>query len=465
MLNAATGGLCVAGLGAFLPTQTKALTPVDVAARTQQTSLGRAVFPFDRWIYDTSASDSIIRGQFGETIQANFLNRLDVPTTVHWHGLRVSRGMDGVTGKFGSPLVQPGETFEYQVPLRDPGTHWYHSHYDSLNQIARGLYGPLIVENPSEPSLFEQVLVLDDWTVSGPGPGNYEINWTKLEPSLAWGHAGVKGRVLTINGGVKPQLELAFEGATRLRMLNAATGRVFRPSFEHARAWVVAMDGYTCEPFELTAPLFFGPGQRLDVLLEPTGMGRTKLYLGESLFGKGTGFDFGIGVETSGSLAETLQAFTPYAPAELLPESRASQTVLLDMSEPYRDHPEGAGKVDGEWQDWDALVNSHRFWLFNDVADNSLGPLFTGHVGDTVEVEMVNNSATHHVMHFHGQHVQVKSSSSASHEIGTFRDSITFEAWSKATIAMKLDRPGYWPLHCHILGHQVSGMFTYYEVT
>ena len=465
ILNAATGGLCVAGLGALIPGRAATLANVDVVARSQQTSLGRAVRPFDRWTYDTGTTNSIIRGQFGETIQANFLNRLDAPTTVHWHGLRVSKGMDGVSGKFGSPLVQPGETFEYQVPLRDPGTHWYHSHHDSLNQIARGLYGLLIVENPQEPSLFEQVLVFDDWTVMGPGRGNYEINWTKLEPSLAWGHDGVKGRVLTINGTVNPRLELAFEGATRLRMLNAATGRVFRPSFENARAWVVAMDGYTCQPFELSEPLFFGPGQRLDVLLEPAGLGRTQLFLGENLFGKGTGFEFGLGLESSGALAETLPGFTPYAPAELQPELRASQRVTLDMSELYRDHPEGAGKVKGEWQDWDSLVNSHRYWLFNDVADNSLGPLFTGRVGETVEVDFVNNSATHHVMHFHGQHVKVKSSTSASHEIGNFRDSITFEAWPKATIAMKLDRPGLRPLHCHILGHQVSGMFTYYEVT
>ena len=466
VLSAATGGLCIAGLGTYAPVAPAATNAaVDLVAQARQTSLGQAVRPFDRWIYDTGFPGALIRGQQGETLTVQFRNQLEKPTTVHWHGLRVSRGMDGVTGKFASPLVLPGESFDYQVPLGDPGTHWFHSHHDSLNQIARGLYGPLIVDNADEPSLVEQVMVLDDWTVKGTGPGAFEIDWSKLEPSLAWGHAGVQGRVLTINGSVQPRLELAFEGATRLRMLNAATGRVFRPSFENARAWVVAMDGFSCQPFELTSALFFGPGQRLDLLVEPTGMGRTKVFLGENLFGKGTGFELGLGFESSVSLAEALPAFTPYVPPELQPEDSAGQRIVLDMSEPHRDHPMGAGKVDGQWQDWDTLVNNHRYWLFNNVADNSLGPLFTGRVGETVVVEMFNKSATHHVMHFHGQHVQVQSSPSALHEVGTFRDSITLEAWSKATVAMKLDRPGLWPLHCHILGHQVSGMFTYYEVT
>lgn len=463
------GGLSATGIASLPTLRTIAhATPgeaLPILAASERTTLGGGVQPFNRWTYRTPQTGSLIRGQVGQVLRPTLFNQLDVPTTLHWHGLRVSKGMDGVSGKFDSPLVQPGESFDYEVPLRDPGTHWFHSHHDSLNQIARGLYGPLIVEDPDEPSLVEEVLVLDDWTVSGAHKDRYEIDWTKLEAGLAWGHAGVQGRVLTINGSVRPKLNLAFEGATRLRMLNAATGRVFRPSFDHASAWVIALDGYSVAPFELSHPIFLGPGQRMDVLIEPDFTGRTRLNLGESLFGKGTSFDFEIGLEASLVLSKALPAFKPYNPVELTPDAAAHQAVTLVMSEPYRDNEMGAGKVEGQWQDWETLVGTHRYWLLNDVADNSLGPLFSGRVGETVEVSLLNNSATHHVMHFHGQHVRVVTSTSAPHEIGTFRDSLTFEAWSKATIAMKLDRRGLWPLHCHILGHQISGMFTYYEVT
>ena len=105
---------------------------LNVRAKLRQTSLGGVVRPFDRWIFDTGTTGSLIRGRVGEVLSLRLNNNLEVPTTIHWHGLRVSKGMDGVAGKFASPLVQPGETFDYQLPLRDPGTHWFHSHHDSL---------------------------------------------------------------------------------------------------------------------------------------------------------------------------------------------------------------------------------------------------------------------------------------------------------------------------------------------
>ena len=467
-LSLALGGAPV-GLQMVGPRQASAEPSPSIAhakltAQPQSTTLGGGVQPFQRWTYCEVKDGAALRGIAGQTLKARLDNQLDVPTTLHWHGLRVSKGMDGVTGMFNSPLVDPKQEFTYDVPLRDPGTHWFHSHHDSLNQIARGLYGPLVVENPEEPKLFELMMVLDDWTVSGPDPQNYSIDWTKLKPSLAWGHAGVKGRVLTINGSVRPRLDLAFSGATRLRMLNAATARVFRPSFENLEAWVVALDGYGCTPFRLDDPVFFGPGQRMDVLLVPAPFGTPEIFLGENLFGKGTGFEFSLGVETSLTLAEALPAFRPYQPPELVPEVRPAQRKTLRMSEPYRDDQRGAGILNGQWQAWESLVKDHNYWLFNDVADNSLGPLFAGRVGETIELRMFNDSATHHVMHFHGQHVQIIENAKVPHEVGSFRDSLTLEAWAEVKLALKLDRPGLWPLHCHILGHQVSGMWTYYEV-
>lgn len=437
---------------------------IALTAAPRSTTLGGAVYPFQQWRYRELSDAAALHGVVGQTMQVRLNNELEVPTTLHWHGLRVSKGMDGVAGKFNSPLVQPGDSFVYDVPLRDPGTHWFHAHHDSLNQIARGLYGPLIVHDPHEPDLQELVLVLDDWTVAGSGPGDFTIDWGKLEPSLAWGHGGVKGRVLTVNGSVKPNLELAFRGATRLRMLNAATGRIFRPSFENAEVWVIAFDGFGCQPFRLDEPIFFGPGQRLDLLLQPGPSAAPKLFLGEALFGKGMAFEFRLGVDSSIPLAEALPTFHPYQPSELTPEPTASQSHELVMSEPYRDDPRGAGILDGVWRDWDAVVQGHNYWLFNDIADNSLGPLISGRVGETVEIKIANNSSAPHVIHFHGQHVQVRENTKTPHEIGSFRDSVTFEAWSSVNIAMKLDRPGLWPLHCHILGHQVSGMWSYYEV-
>jgi FtsP/CotA-like multicopper oxidase with cupredoxin domain len=77
-------------------------------------------------------------------------NRMEVPTSVHWHGLDLDSWADGVPdfsasdGKM-SPSIQPGEKFTYKLTLMRPGTYIYHSHFNDVHQIASGLYGPIIV--------------------------------------------------------------------------------------------------------------------------------------------------------------------------------------------------------------------------------------------------------------------------------------------------------------------------------
>lgn len=68
-------------------------------------------------------------------------------TTIHWHGIRLPNAMDGVP-YVTQPPVEPGEAFEYDFNLPDAGTYWYHSHLNGPEQVARGLSGALIVEEP-----------------------------------------------------------------------------------------------------------------------------------------------------------------------------------------------------------------------------------------------------------------------------------------------------------------------------
>ena len=80
----------------------------------------------------------------GERIRIYVTNRLAEPTTVHWHGLILPNGMDGVAG-LNQPPIPPGETWVYEFDLREPGTFMYHSHYDEMTQIALGMMGMFIV--------------------------------------------------------------------------------------------------------------------------------------------------------------------------------------------------------------------------------------------------------------------------------------------------------------------------------
>ncbi|PHR19407.1 MAG: copper oxidase, partial [Hoeflea sp.] len=124
----------------------------------------------DLWTYNGSAPGPEIRVKKGERVQVRFTNKLEEPTSVHWHGIRIDNAMDGVSGLTQKP-VEPGGSFVYDFVAPDAGTFWYHAHNKSWNQVARGLYGPLIVDE-TEP-VFERsndlTLVLDDWRLAGEG--------------------------------------------------------------------------------------------------------------------------------------------------------------------------------------------------------------------------------------------------------------------------------------------------------
>ncbi|WP_051956110.1 copper resistance system multicopper oxidase [Beijerinckia mobilis] len=95
----------------------------------------------------TGVNDSIpapiLRWRQGDTVELNVTNRLDVPTSIHWHGIRTPANMDGVPG-LSFAGIKPGETFTYRFPLHQSGTYWYHSHSGFQEQT--GLYGALIID-------------------------------------------------------------------------------------------------------------------------------------------------------------------------------------------------------------------------------------------------------------------------------------------------------------------------------
>uniref|UniRef100_UPI0018C94482 multicopper oxidase domain-containing protein n=1 Tax=Azospirillum brasilense TaxID=192 RepID=UPI0018C94482 len=92
------------------------------------------------WAYDGRIPGPELRFRQGDTARIAFANALPEPTTIHWHGLRVPNAMDGVPG-LSQPPVPVGGRFDYEFPLKDAGTFWYHPHVNSGVQVAHGLTG------------------------------------------------------------------------------------------------------------------------------------------------------------------------------------------------------------------------------------------------------------------------------------------------------------------------------------
>ena len=136
---------------------TIAETPVNVTGRPARATLANGSLP-----------GPTLRLREGQDAVIAVTNRLREPTAIHWHGLRLPAGQDGVPG-LSFRGVAPGETFTYRFPVRQAGTYWYHSHSGMQEQT--GLIGALILEPRGGERIAadrEHVIVLSDWTDANP---------------------------------------------------------------------------------------------------------------------------------------------------------------------------------------------------------------------------------------------------------------------------------------------------------
>jgi FtsP/CotA-like multicopper oxidase with cupredoxin domain len=208
-------------------------------------------------------------------VRIRLRNELEQPTSIHWHGIRIDNAMDGVAG-LTQDAVEPGETFDYVFTVPDAGTFWYHSHNRSWEQVERGLYGALIVDEP-EP-LFDAdrdiTLVLDDWRVSQ--SGRIDEDFGNLGD---WSHAGRLGNWLTVNGRTLPEIPLAPDQATRVRLINAANARILELDLKGIGAEIIGYDGQALPEPRKPAynPVLLGPGQRIDIIVTPSSDGTLPL--------------------------------------------------------------------------------------------------------------------------------------------------------------------------------------------
>jgi len=115
-----------------------------------------------------SVPGPLLRWREGDIVTISVTNRLKVPTSIHWHGVRSPADMDGVPG-LSFPGIAAGETFTYTIPIKQHGTYWYHSH--SRFQEQTGHYGPLVIEpRDKDPIQYDRdyVIMLSDWTDENP---------------------------------------------------------------------------------------------------------------------------------------------------------------------------------------------------------------------------------------------------------------------------------------------------------
>ena len=407
----------------------------------------------DLWCFDGQNPGPELRLRQGDILERRFVNGLDQPSSVHWHGIRIDNAMDGVPG-LTQDVVPPGGTFDYRFRLPDAGTWWYHSHNRSWEQLARGLYGPLIVDETSPPDIDRDLtLMIDDWRLTETGAlmggfGQMHDN----------AHGGRLGNFITVNGAELGRIEARRGDRLRLRLINAANARIFDLGWTGLRAWIMALDGMPLEQPLPADQVVLAPAQRADLFADVTGgAADATLFLRH----RDTAYALADLTELPGG-TDTLRD----APAALPPNPVRQ---LAAMPETLTDVVMEGGAMgglqsatyQGEVLGIRELAQRGMVWALNGVAGLTDAPLMRADMGSTHGIRFANRTAFPHGMHLHGHHFRERLPGGG---LGPWRDTLLVQPNETREVAFVADNPGKWLLHCHMLGHQAAGMKTWLQV-
>ena len=460
-----------ASAGATVVSRTLTAAPVtlDFAGRQAPT-----------WAYGPAAGGPEIRAAVGDILDVKLANALPAETTIHWHGLSLRNDMDGVHDLTQAPIA-PGGDFTYRFALAHPGTYWFHPHMGL--QLDRGLYAPLIIEDPNEKNAadVDQVIILDDWLdgISGTpddafktltsmgmagmdmgggsnmggmdmsGAGESSTATTGAPMTMArsdalGGDAGDVAYAFHLINGRPPEDRATFAVApgakVRLRIINAGSDTAYRFAVGGHRLTVTHTDGYPVQPVEVDT-ILIGMGERYDVVVQAKSGAWPVVAAAE---GKS---------QLAAAVLRTTDASVSAAPdpavrpAELdgqmlsLANLKATEAVRLSA-----DDPDMTTDL--------ALTGSMAgyTWGINGKTFADAAPIIVDQ-GQRVRLTMHNTTTMFHPMHLHGHTFRVGTAAD-----GPRKDTVIIKPNETVSVDFVADNPGRWMLHCHNTYHLESGM-------
>ncbi|GMQ81495.1 MAG: hypothetical protein BMS9Abin05_0927 [Rhodothermia bacterium] len=446
--------------------------------------------------YNRQYPGPLIRADRGSTVVVEFTNEIQMPTTVHWHGLRLDNRFDGVPDVT-QPPVMSGESFTYELYFRDTGLYWYHPHMREDLQQDLGLYGNILVDPPGEdyyaPANREEVVVLDDILMDA--DGLYPFGESGATHALM----GRFGNVMLVNGETNYLLDIDRGDVVRFFLTNVANSRTFNVVFDGAPIKIVASDVSKFEHETWVTSVVIAPAERyvVDVRFpESRSYSMTNTIQAINHF-RG---EFYPHTDTLGTIKAGSEAADPDL-SESFSHIRFNQDVAADIDtfRPYFDRPIDYEinmivevenlplpivrlmEIDTlyvppiEWNDAMPMMNwlssvDQVHWILEDVATGKLN-MDIGWVfqqGDVKKIRLFNNPKSFHPMnhpiHIHGQRFLVLSLDGVPNTNLVWKDTAIVPVGSTMDILLDASNPGKWMAHCHIAEHLHAGMMTMFEV-
>lgn len=444
----------------------QAADAVEVAFTAAETDVDLGGVPVRTWTYTGTVPAKEIRIRKGQLLRVPVTNTLPQETTVHWHGLAIPNAMDGVP-VLTQEAIAPGGTFTYEFAPPDAGTYYLHSHVGT--QLDRGMYGPLIIEDPADGADYddELVVVLDDW-IDGTGttPDEVAANLAKtgmkpmasqappLSASLPLGADGgdVTYPYFLINGRTTTDPQVVDYRAgqrIRLRIINAGADTAFRVAVPGADLDVTHTDGFPVVPRRAGA-LILGMGERADAIVA----------LGESVpviaaaEGKDGYARLDLRVGNAPSRIDAAEFVASLRSAPVLNTSALSaapEVVLVPRDPDTIVDLRLSGPVNGyTWP-----INGKLY----DPPNNGIAL----EPAKRVRLRFISESMMFHPMHLHGHTFQV--GGTGPQQVGPRKDTVLVPPMQTVGVDFDTDNPGRWIVHCHNDYHLGAGMATFVDYT
>ena len=454
----------------------------------------------------------VLRLREGEIATLSVTNHLDEPSSIHWHGLRLPSGQDGVPG-LSFRGIAPGTTFSYRFPVVQSGTYWYHGHSGMQEQT--GLYGALILEPRGHESFAydrDHVVLLSDWMDEDPmrvlanlkQRGDYYNHQQRtlgtlvedvraqgfratLAERLMWGRMRMNPTdIMDVGGSVYTYLVNGLPPAAnwtglfkpgervRLRFINASSMTPFDVRIPGLPLTVVAADGNEVEP--VTVDEFrLGVAETYDVIVEIREDAAYTIFAraqDRSGHARGT-------LAPRGGMTAAVPAMDP-PPLRPMADMAMSMPGMagMDMSKSRLGEP-GTGLEDNgrrvlvytdlaalhpdpETRPVDREIELHltgnmqRFvWGFDGRSFSQSGPLQVK-LGERVRFVLINDTMMEHPIHLHGFLFSLENGREGKLPL---KHTLNVKPAERVSFVFTADTPGHWAFHCHLMYHMEAGMF------
>jgi len=400
----------------------------------------------------------------GDRFRVRVENQIDAPSLIHWHGMAPPWQQDGVPGISGPP-IPPGESADYDFPLRFGGTFWMHSHEGLQEQLL--MSAPLIIhDGRDEPGQQEIVMMLHDFSFTPPE----QIYAALKKPKTMAGMGG--GSMLGMAMQAKPGAARAPDlndvtydaflandrtlgdpeitkvepgGRVLLRVINGSAMSNFHLDLGALSGELIAVDGFLVKPVKARRfPI--AVAQRLDIRLAiPRGAATHPVLAVLEGTARQTGIVLVAGSATVARVSDMAAQPSPALTLDL--ERRLRAVAPLAPRKADRVH---TLELTGDMASY--------IWSINNVAWTKETPPLPIAKGERVELVLVNKTPMPHPMHLHGHQFQVIEID-GQRFAGAVRDTVLVPPARRVVVAFDADNPGWWAFHCHLLYHLEAGMF------